>query len=197
MMKLFFSNGSCSLASHIVLEEAGARFEAQRVNLREGEQRGAAYLAVNPKAKVPALAVDGGVITENPAIMSYVADTHPQAGLLAAPGELARAKAQEWMAWCASTVHRDFSPLFRAPDDAEQRALVQSHLDRYEAWLKGPYVLGDRFSVADSYTLVFTLWALRFGLTVGPKMRASAKTLLERPAVQRAVTTQQLKFENL
>jgi len=198
MMKLYFSNGSCSLASHIALEEAGARFEAQRVNLREGEQRKPEYLAVNPKGKVPALDLDGGaVLTENPAIISYVADTHPQAGLLAAPGELARARAQEWLAWCASTVHRDFSPLFREPSNVEQKKLVQSHLDQFEAWLGGPYVLGDRFSAADCYTLVFTLWAPRFGLTLGSKTRAAAKQLLERPAVQRAVTTQQLKFEQL
>jgi glutathione S-transferase len=196
-MKLYFSNGSCSLASHIALEEAGATFEAQRINLREKEQQRPEYLAVNPKAKVPALAVDGGTITENPAIISYVADTHPQAKLLAAPGELQRAKAQEWMAWCASTVHRDFSPLFRDKDNAEQRTVTQKNLDDYEKWLKGTYVLGETFSAADCYTLVFTLWGLKMGFTLGPKMRASAKALLQRPAVQRAVTTQQLKFENL
>ena len=196
-MKLYFSNGSCSLASHIMLEEAGAKFDAQRLNLREGEHKRPEYLAINPKAKVPALAVDGGVITENPAILSYIADTHPQANLLAPPGDLQRAKAQEWLAWCASTVHRDFSPLFRDSNNGEQRKLVQSHLDQFEAWLAGPYVLGERFSIADAYTLVFTLWGLRFGLTLGPKMRAAAKQLLERPAVQRAVTTQQLKLEKL
>ncbi|HEX6835425.1 MAG TPA: glutathione binding-like protein, partial [Polyangia bacterium] len=154
-------------------------------------------LAVNPKAKVPALAVDDEIITENPAIISYVADTHPDAGLLAAPGSFERAKAQEWLAWCASTVHRDFSPLFRDKDNVEQRRLTQENLDRYEAWLKGTYVLGERFSAADCYTLVFTLWGVKMGFNVGPKMRASAKALLARPAVQRAVTTQQLKFENL
>jgi glutathione S-transferase len=196
-MKLYFSNGSCSLASHIALEEAGAKFEAQRINLREKEQQRPEYLAVNPKAKVPALAVDGGTITENPAIISYVADTHPQAKLLAPPGELARAKAQEWMAWCASTVHRDFGPLFRDKDNAEQRQVTQKNLDDYEQWLKGTYVLGETFSAADCYTLVFTLWGMKMGFNVGPKMRASAKALLQRPAVQRAVTTQQLKFENL
>ncbi|HXU68189.1 MAG TPA: glutathione S-transferase N-terminal domain-containing protein [Polyangia bacterium] len=194
-MKLFYSNGSCSLASHITLEEAGAKFEAVRVDLRAGEQKKPEYLAINPKAKVPALVVDAGVITENPAIMSYVADTHPQAKLLAAPGDFARAKAQEWLAWCASTVHRDFSPLFRDKDNADQLKLVQGHLDQLDAWLKGPYVLGETFSIADSYTLVFTLWAGKFGLNVGPKMRASAKALLQRPGVQRAVQTQQLKIE--
>jgi glutathione S-transferase len=197
-MKLYFSNGSCSLASHITLEEAGAKFEAQRINLREGEQKKPEYLKVNPKGKVPALVVDGGtVITENPAIISYVADTHPQAKLLAPPGDIARAKAQEWLAWCASGVHRDFGPLFRDRENVEQRQLVQADLDKFEEWLKGPFVLGDAFSAADAYTLVFTLWGLSFGFNLGPKMRASAKKLLERPAVQRAVTTQQLKFEKL
>jgi glutathione S-transferase len=197
-MKLYFSNGSCSLASHIALEESGAKFEAQRINLREQEQRKPEYLAVNPKGKVPALGLDeGGALTENPAIMSYVADTHPDAKLLAAPGELARARAQEWLAWCASTVHISFGPLFRDANNAEQKKVVQENLDRYDAWLKGTYVLGESFSIADCYTLVFTQWAGKFGLTVGPKMRASAKALLKRPGVQRAVTAQQLKFENL
>ena len=67
-MKLYYSNGSCSLSTHIALEEAGAKFEAQRLNLREGEQKRPEYLAINPKAKVPALVVDGGVITEVPAV---------------------------------------------------------------------------------------------------------------------------------
>jgi glutathione S-transferase len=184
VMKLYFSNGSCSLSTHIALEESGAVFEAQRLNLREGDQKKPEFLAVNPKARVPALVIDGGrVLTE--------------AKLLAPPGEWARAKAQEWMAWCASTVHPHMGPLFRDRDNAEQKKLVQADLDHYDAWLKGTYVLGETFSAADCYTLVFTLWALNFGLNVGPKMRASAKALLQRPAVQRAVQTHQLKIEKL
>ncbi|MCU1277957.1 MAG: Glyoxalase family protein [bacterium] len=197
-MKLYYSNGSCSLASHIALEEAGAKFEAQRINLREGEQLKPEYLKINPKHKVPALQLDDGVvITENPAIISYVADTHPQAKLLAAPGELARAKAQEWLAWCASTVHISFGPLFRNKEDEAQRQIAQPILDQYDQWLRGTFVLGEEFSVADAYTLVFTGWARLFGLKIGDKMRASAKALLKRDGVKRAVTTQQLKFENL
>lgn len=197
MMKLYFSNGSCSLSTHIALEEAGATFEAHRLNLREGEQKRPEYLQINPKGKVPALVVDGGVITEVPAVLSYIADTHPQAKLLAPPGELARAKAQEWMAWCASTVHRDMGPLFRDRDNVEQRKVAQADLDNYDAWLKGTYVLGDTFSAADCYTPVFTLWTLHFGLTLGPRMRASAKALMERPGVQRALAAHQLKSLNL
>jgi glutathione S-transferase len=193
-MKLYYSKGSCSLASHIALEEAGATFEAVRINLREKEQKGPAYLAINPKGKVPALQLDDGhVITENPAIISYVADTHPHRGLLAPPGQLARAKAQEWLAWCAAQVHRDFSPLFHTPTD-EQRQIVQGDLDQFDQWLGGTFVLGEEFSAADSYTLVFVLWAHGLKLNIGDRMRASAKALLARPGVGRAVTTQELRF---
>lgn len=197
-MKLYYSNGSCSLASHIALEESGAKFESQRIDLRAGEQKTPAYLAINPKGKVPALDLDGGDhLTENVAIISYVADTHPDANLLAKPGDLARAHAQEWLAWCASAVHISFGPLFHDKNNEAQRKVVQENLDRYDAWLKGTFVLGETFSAADCYTLVFTGWAGIFGLKIGPKMRASAKALLKRPGVQRAVETQKLKFENL
>jgi glutathione S-transferase len=200
-MKLYFSNGSCSLASHVALEEAGAKFDTHRLNLREGEQRKAEYLKINPKGKVPALQLDDGtILTENPAIISYVADTHPQAGLLAKPGEIARAKAQEWLAWCASSIHPLFGPLFGAlakgsKCDEAQRHAVQAQLDRFDQWLLGTFVLGEQFSAADAYTLVFTGWIKLFELRLGDKTRRSAQALLQRPAVQRAVQTQQLKFE--
>jgi glutathione S-transferase len=197
-MKLYFSNGSCSLASHIALEESGAKFETQRLNLREGEQNKPEFLKINPKHKVPTIVLDDGtVLTENPAIISYVADTHPQSNLLAKPGELPRAKAQEWLAWCASTVHPAFGPLFHNKDNEEQKKVVQGYLDQYNEWMKGTFVLGEQFSAADCYTLVFTGWATHFGVKIGDKMRKSAKALLQREGVKRAVTTQQLKFENL
>lgn len=201
-MKLYYSKGSCSLASHISLEEAGAKFEAQRINLQEGEQRKPEFLKLNPKGKVPTLVLDGEqALTENPAIISYVSDTHPQSNLLPKPGELRRAKAQEWLAWCASTVHPSFGGLFaaarnKAEPDAAVKSAVQANLDLYDQWLSGKkFVLGDQFSGADAYTLVFTLWAKNFKLNIGPNMLASAKALLERPGVQRAVQTQELKFD--
>src|SRR5258708_970303 len=89
-MKLYFSNGSCSLASHIALEESGAKFETQRLSLRDGEQNKPEFLKINPKHKVPTVVLDDGtVLTENPAIISYVAATHPEPNLLAQPGHLA------------------------------------------------------------------------------------------------------------
>ena len=206
-MKLYYSSGSCSLASHIVLEEAGAKFEAQRLNLKEGDSRKPEFLKINPKGKVPTLVLDDGqVLTENPAIMSYIADTHPEAKLLAPVGELARARAQEWLAWCASAIHTAaFGPLFgalRMSDAAEKQATIDKHkptlmaaMEMFDHALEGKdYVLGT-FSIADAYTLVFTSWMRLFGATPGANIKRSAKALLARPGVQRAVTTQQLKIE--
>jgi glutathione S-transferase len=199
-MKLYYSSGSCSLASHIVLEESGARFDTKRINLREGEQRTPEYLKINPKGKVPALQLDDGtVLTENPAIMSWVADTHPQSNLLPKPGELQRAKAQEWLAWCASAVHPSFGPIFAAlrtntPADETQRSTVQSNLDMFDRWLGGKsFVLGDTFSAADAYTIVFYLWARNFSLQPGENHQRSVRALLDRAGVQRALATQDVK----
>jgi glutathione S-transferase len=206
-MKLYYSTGSCSLASHIVLEEAGVKFEAQRLNLKEGDTRKPEYLKINPKGKVPTLVLDDGqVLTENPAIMSYIADTHPEAKLLAPVGDVQRARAQEWLAWCASAIHAaTFGPLFAASkiaDPAEKQAAIEkakpalaSAMEMFDRGLEGKdYVLGH-FSIADAYTLVFTNWMRLFGLTPGANIKRSAKALLARPGVQRAVTTQQLKIE--
>jgi glutathione S-transferase len=203
-MKLFYSPGSCSLASHIMLEEANAKFDVQRVTLAEGEQRKPEYLKINPKGKVPALQLDGGVVlTENPAIISYVADTHPGVGLLEAPGTVERAKAQEWLAWCASGMHRDFGPLFSAlrtkiAPEASAKATVQADFDAFDRQLAGKrFILGDRFSAADAYTLVFTYWSKLFGLGLGEHMKASARALCDRAGVRRAITTQGLDFDFL
>ncbi len=201
-MRLYVSNGSCSLASHITLEEAGGHFHTHCVDLRAGEHRKPEYLEINPKGKVPALQLgDGTVLTENPAIISYVADTHPHAGLLAPPGDVARARAQEWLAWCASAMHPSFGPLFAAlfrgtrPDDAA-RSTTQRHLDLFDKGLTDKrFVIGNSFSVADAYTLVFTTWIGLFDLKLGDNVRRSAKALLERPGVQRAVQAQRLKVE--
>jgi glutathione S-transferase len=164
-------------------------------------------LKLNPKGRVPTLVLDDGqVLTENPAIMSYIADSHPEAKLLAPVGDLQRERAQEWMAWCASSIHAgSFSPLFgalRIQDPAEKQATIDklkpavaSAMELFDKWLEGKdFVLGH-FSIADTYTLVFANWMRLFGLTPGPNLKRSAKALLARPGVQRAVTTQQLKIE--
>ena len=94
-------------------------------------------------------------------------------------------------------MHVAFKPLFRNRDDEAARKNVQTELERYDSWIRGKYIFGDEVCVADAYTVVFTRWALGMGLPVGDKMRASCKAMLARPGVQRAVTTQQLKFDDL
>jgi glutathione S-transferase len=207
-MKLYYSPGSCSLAAHIVLEESGAKFDRQRLNLREADQRKPEYLKVNPKGKVPALLLDDGhVLTENPAIMGYVADNHPQSGVLPAAGSYERARAQEWLAWCASSIHPAFGLIFgagrmvdgeeaQANLKAKARANLQAQLDMYDQQLAGkPFVLGEKFSAADSYTIVFYRWARGNEIKVGENIKTSVRALLARPGVQRALETQGIKVE--
>ncbi len=196
-MKLYYSPGACSLAAHIVLEESGAKYEAQRVSLRDGEQRKPDYLKINWKGKVPALALEGGqVLTENPVIQSYVADTHARAGLLAPVGELERYRALEWLAWCASFVQPSIGPLWHPPVTDAQREAAQKAIDHFDHHLQGKkFVLGDRFSIADSYTIVFWRWAKGLKLSPGAAHRSAVEQLLARPAVERVIADEGIKVE--
>ncbi len=104
MMKLYFSPGSCALASHLALEEAGAPYTAERVNLKDNQQNSPEYLKVNPKGRVPALLTDHGVLTENPAILAYIALSFPQAKLAPADA-FAFAQMQSFNSYMSSTAH--------------------------------------------------------------------------------------------
>lgn len=199
MLTLFHCPGSCSLASMIALEEAGATYETTIVDLMSGQQGNPEYLAVNPKGKVPALVTDMGVITENPAIMLFVAMTYPQSGIapLDDPYELARMNA--FNAFLASTLQPSAAPLGRPQryldDPAQYPALaakaignLTAHFDMIEnKLLTGPWVLGDRYSIADGYLFVFSeliarlsLDSNRFGRILEHRERA-----LQRPAISK------------
>ncbi|MEG1030187.1 MAG: glutathione S-transferase N-terminal domain-containing protein, partial [Brevundimonas sp.] len=105
MLKLYYSPGACAMASHIALEEAGADYELQKIDLKKGEQRTPEYLAVNPAGSTPAMATEQGVITQNVAILAYVAQTHPQAKLAPLGDAYAFARMQAFNAWLASSLH--------------------------------------------------------------------------------------------
>ena len=165
MLKLYYSPGACAMASHIALEEAGADYELQKIDLRQGEQRTPEYLAINPAGVTPALATDKGVITQNVAILAYVAQTHAQAGL--APTEpYAFARMQAFNAWLASSLHPAIGKvLFSRPplegaarDEALEQALAKYDLAEQHL-LVGPWALGADHSVTDGYLMVFTRWA--------------------------------------
>ena len=105
MLKLFTAKGTCAMASHVALEEAGAAYEIAPLDFGQSQQRDPGYLAVNPKGRVPALATDRGVLTETPAILLYIAQTHPDAGLAPLDDPFALAQLQAFNSYLCATVH--------------------------------------------------------------------------------------------
>ncbi len=199
-MKLYYAPGACSLASHIALRELGLPFEAVAVSLaRKTTRAGADYHAINPKGYVPALELDdgGGVLTEGPAILQYLADLNPAAGLAPANGTLERYRLQEWLGFINSEIHKLFGPLFdrSAPEPAKAaaRAAIARRFDYVEAACRGrEYLLGDRFTVADAYLYTVLSWTGKVGieLTTWPALAAYHARIRERPAVRAAHATE-------
>ena len=201
MLKLYYSPGACAMASHIALEEAGADYELQKIDLRQGEQRTPEYLAINPAGVTPALATAQGVITQNVAILAYVAQTCPQAGL--APTEAyAFARMQAFNAWLASSLHPAIGKvLFSRPplEGAARAEALEQALARYDLaeqhLLVGPWALGADHSATDGYLMVFTRWARQADLLDKvrfPGLNAHLDRVQSRPAVQRAFATEGL-----
>ena len=172
MLTLYFSPGACSMASHIGLEETGAPYEEKPTLLPKGEQKTEAYLKINPRGKVPALSVDGKVITENTAILTYLARRFPEKKLMPAdPIEEARCIAT--MAWFSNIVHPSYQRQMRPERFAEGEAAQASVKDlgrksfwancqEIDAMLQGKqWIMGNQFTVADGYALVFYGWGVR------------------------------------
>ena len=203
MLKLFYAPGACSLAPHIVLEEIGGVHAFERVSLREGAQRSLAYLAINPKGRVPALVTDRGVLTENPAILAFLAQSFPAARLAPLDDPYLFAKMQAFNVFLCSTVHVAFAHAFRperyadgeAPAQAMRAKAPRALADAFALIEKilgdgGPYVLGDAYSVADAYLVVFSRWLDTRGLgsLAGfPMTAAHLARVSDRPAVLRAL----------
>lgn len=206
MYQIFYSPGACALASHIALAEAGAEYEAIRLNFQEGEQRKPAYLAINPKGRVPALAFDGQVLTETPAILVYIAQTFPKAKLAPLDDPLALARVQEFNSFLCSTVHVHHAHRTRgsrwADDDAAiagmAKKVAQNVGDSFELMenqmFKGPWVMGEAYSIADPYLFTISSWLE--GDNVDPKkfprILDHRNRMAERPAVKRAMKEQGL-----
>jgi glutathione S-transferase len=199
-LKLYYTPGSCSLAPLVALEEAGAAFEAVRIDLAANQQNSAEYLAINPRGRVPTLTLNGEVITENIAILSCIAQLFPDANLLPNGSPLAAARACERMSWLASTVQVSISQIFRSgrfsTDEATKAVLqrdgrnnVAKHYQVIEAAFTGDWALGDAYSVLDPYLLVFWRWGVRLGMDMTEYVRWAkhAARVFERPAVVRAM----------
>ena len=201
MLTLYYSPLACSMASHVALEEAGASFEAKKVNIFTGEHRKPEYLAINPRAKVPALRFDDGrVLLESTAILEWIGTAYPDAGLLGAD-PLDRARTVATCAWLSSSVHPAFGQFVhpeRFSNDkgthagikAQAKETFWTYLREIDAIVAdSPWVMGERFTVADPYALVFYPWGRELGLPIRELIHLTAMKdrLIARPAARRAL----------
>ena len=200
MMKLFYSPNACSLASHIALEEAGADYELGLVDVRTGAQLQPDYLAVNRKGRVPALATDHGVITETPAILAYIAQTHPDANLAPLDDPFAFARMQAFNNYISSTLHVAYAHIFRGARWASAEAsiadmaakgpgVVANSFELIETSMGSQWILGDAYSTVDPYLYVMCRWTARAAIDLAqfPNIQAHMQRMAERPAVKRAL----------
>jgi glutathione S-transferase len=201
MLKLFFTPHTCALASHIALEEAGAPYETVRIDFAKEEQRKPEYLKINPKARVPALVTERGILTETPAILAFIAQSFPSANLAPLDDPFAFAEAQAFNSYLCSTVHVAHAHRMRGyrwADDAQaiaamQRKVPQSVGDAFglieREMLKGPWVLGERYTICDPYLFTLAQWLEADGVDVGklPRVREHSRRMAERPAVRAAL----------
>jgi glutathione S-transferase len=205
MLRLFYSPGACSLVPHIAFEEAGAEFEAVRTAIADKAHSRPGYLALNPRGLIPALEADGRVVTETIAILAWIGHRWPGGGQLPLDDLPALARVFELLSWFATTVHHGgFGPIFRARAAGIERPEAELAADRerlrglfaeIDALLApGPWLLGERYSLAEPYPLTFRRWARRLELDVSPYRHwtAHARRILERPAVRRALAREGL-----
>ena len=170
-MQLYFSPFACSLASHATARAAGVPIELVPVSLATKRTAGGDdFLAVTPKGQVPALRLDDGtVLTENPAVLQYLADRNPGAGLLPPPGAPARYAVLEWVGYVSTELHKAcYGMMFNPESPAEAKAWARAVLDRKLAWVASvvgdrAVLVGDRFTIADAYMG----WALELGRRIG------------------------------
>ncbi|HVV52132.1 MAG TPA: glutathione transferase GstA [Polyangia bacterium] len=195
-MKLYFAAHACSLSPHIALREAGLPFELERVDL--GSKRTASgedFRTVNPKGYVPALKLDDGqVLTEGAVIVQWIADQRPESGLIPPAGGMARYRAQEWLHFIATELHKGFAPLYNKLTPEALRAATREKLAARFAVLAAavdahPYLMGPTFTVADGYAF-YTLrtWKRLVKPELPhPGLQAYFDRLLARPAVRAAL----------
>jgi len=198
-VKLYYSPGACSLGTHVILEEIGKPYELVQVPLKDGAQFRPEYVAVNPKSKVPALQRDdGSVLTEWPAIATWLARTNPEKRLMPADPE-GEIRCLEAMEYICGTVHpqaftRQFRPANFTPTEADVpkvveqgKALAARYFDVIDrTWRGGEWMLPHGYSVADAALFFVEYWATRrSGMTLPPRLAAHLDRMLARPAVQR------------
>lgn len=202
-MKLYYVPGACSLAVHIVLREAGYKFDMERVDMpNRRTEAGADYLAINPKGYIPALQLDdGAVLTEASVILQYLADQKPRRNLAPKPRTMERYRLLEWLNFTAAEIHKSLGAFFKfkqamTPEWRQaQLGLVEERFTTLEKMLgSNQYVMGDEFSIADAYLFTTLNWTNFVQVDIGkwPGLKAYLARVGARPAVKKAMKTEGL-----
>ena len=195
-MKLYYMPGACSLAPHIVANEAGLDVDLVKVDGRTKKTEAQEdFLATNPNGYVPALVLDDGeLMTEASVLVQYLADQKPESGLMPKHGTMDRYRVQEWLAFIATELHKSFGPFFKpgTPEEAKEAARehVTNRLGHVNRKLEGrTYLMGDTFTAADAYLWTVLGWArhINFDLTPFANLQRYIGQVAARPAVQKTL----------
>jgi glutathione S-transferase len=197
-MKLYYLPGACSMASNIALREAGVPFEMAKVDRRTKHVDGVEFGTINPKGYVPALRLDDGqVLTENVAVLQYIADRNPAAKLAPPAGTMERYRLEEWLSFINSELHKGMSPLFSSEATEETKTYARNYVLKRLAYLDGAmgdntYLMGNQFTVADAYLFTVLGWGAKVSVDIGPKLKSYAERVKARPHVLEAMTAEGL-----
>jgi glutathione S-transferase len=205
MLKLYYAPGTCALASHIALEEAGADYETERLDFKRNEQNSADYLAINPKGRVPSLVTDRGALTETPAILAFIAQCFPQARLAPLDDAYGFAEVQAFNSYLCATVHVAHAHRVRgyrwAMEDSsftDMKQMVPKTMGGCFAlierdMLRGPWVMGEQYTICDPYLYTIATWLEGDGVDLAtlPRVTDHRNRMAERPAVRTALAEQQ------
>jgi glutathione S-transferase len=204
MLSLYFAPHTCSLASHIALEDAGASYELRRISFKTAEQQSPSYVAINPKARVPALVTPRGVLTETPAMLAFIAQSFPDARLAPLDDPFVFAEIQAFNSYLCSTVHVAHAHRMRGyrwTDDpaaivALQKKVPQSVTACFEMiehhMLRGPWVMGDIYTIADPYLFTLAQWVESDGVDLAriPRVIEHRARMTERANVKKAIAAE-------
>jgi len=200
-MKLYYSPGACSLSPHIVAREAGIPIQLQKVNTKDKSMEGGGdFWQVNPRGYVPVLELDNGErLAEGPAIVQYLADQKPEAGLAPKAGTLERYRLQEWLNFITAELHKQFSPLFKPNTPEDYKPIAKQNIATRFDWLDKQlagkdYLTGKQFTVADAYLFVMLNWTkpTQIDLAKWPNLVAFQKRVAARPKVKEAMQAEGL-----
>jgi len=204
MMTFFYSPHTCALASHIALEHAGAEYQLRRVDFKKNEQQSPEYLRINPKGRVPALVTDRGILTETPALLIFIAQSFPAAALAPLDDPFALAQVQSFNSYLCSTAHVAHAHRMRGSRWADDAAAIEAMKKKVpqsvgacfelieREMFRGPWVMGDTYTVCDMYLFTLAQWLEADGVDLGriPNVAEHRRRMGENALVARAIAAE-------